>query len=58
MKTIALTVRGESALDVVRQTLLAPPAELASLTPAQQRTMARLVIKATTGRTSAREDTP
>lgn len=46
VKTIALTEQGRRALATVRDSLLAPPAGLAALTPTQQRTIARLLNKA------------
>jgi DNA-binding MarR family transcriptional regulator len=46
VKAIALTEQGRRALDTVRDTLLAPPSGLATLTAAQQRTIARLLTKA------------
>ena len=48
VKTIALTTEGRRALNKVRDTLLGPPRGLATLTPAQQRTFARLLNKALT----------
>ena len=49
VKTIALTPAGGRALQTVRESLMKPPAELAALTPAQQRTLANLVRKAVGG---------
>jgi DNA-binding MarR family transcriptional regulator len=46
IKTIALTDQGRRALTTVRDSLLAPPAGLAALTPTQQQTVARLLDKA------------
>jgi DNA-binding MarR family transcriptional regulator len=46
VKTIALTTDGRRALNKARDTLLSPPRGLATLTPAQQRTFARLLNKA------------
>ena len=46
VKTIALTPAGGRALQTVRDSLMKPPAELAALTAAQQRTLASLVRKA------------
>jgi DNA-binding MarR family transcriptional regulator len=46
VKTIALTPAGGRALGTVRNSLMKPPAELAALTVAQQRTLANLVRKA------------
>ena len=46
VKTIALTAAGGRALRTVQDSLMRPPAELAALTPAQQRTLANLVRKA------------
>ena len=46
VKTIALTPAGGRALQTVRESLMKPPAELAALTAAQQRTLASLVRKA------------
>src|ERR671914_1339130 len=40
VKTIALTPAGGRALQTVRDSLMKPPAELAALTAAQQRTLA------------------
>ena len=40
VKTIALTPAGGRALQTVRESLMKPPAELAALTAAQQRTFA------------------
>ena len=49
VKTIALTPAGGRALGTVRNSLMKPPAELAALTVAQQRTLANLVRKAAGG---------
>ena len=49
VKTIALTPAGGRALGTVRDSLMKPPAELAALTLAQQRTLANLVRKAAGG---------
>ena len=49
VKTIALTPAGGRALQTVRESLMKPPAELAALTVAQQRTLAKLVRKAVGG---------
>jgi DNA-binding MarR family transcriptional regulator len=49
VKTIALTPAGGRALQTVRDSLMKPPAELAALTAAQQRTLASLVRKAVGG---------
>jgi DNA-binding MarR family transcriptional regulator len=49
VKTIALTPAGGRALQTVRESLMKPPAELAALTAAQQRTLASLVRKAVGG---------
>jgi DNA-binding MarR family transcriptional regulator len=49
VKTIALTPAGRRALGTVRNSLMKPPAELAALTVAQQRTLANLVRKAVGG---------
>ena len=49
IKTIALTPTGGRALRTVRDILMKPPAELASLTAGQQRTLASLVRRATGG---------
>jgi DNA-binding MarR family transcriptional regulator len=49
VKTIALTPAGGRALGTVRDSLMKPPAELAALTVAQQRTLANLVRKAAGG---------
>ena len=49
VKTIALTPAGGRALGTVRSSLMKPPAELAALTVAQQRTLANLVRKAAGG---------
>jgi DNA-binding MarR family transcriptional regulator len=46
VKFIALTPAGVRALRTVREVLMKPPAELAALTPTQQRTLAKLVRKA------------
>ena len=46
VKTIALTPDGNRALRTVRDSLMSPPAELSTLTAAQQRTLATLVRKA------------
>jgi len=46
VKIIALTTEGRRALGRIRDTLLGPPRGLATLTPAQQRTFARLLNKA------------
>lgn len=47
VKTIALTPDGSRALHTVRDVLIKPPPELSALTPAQQRTLAKLIRKAT-----------
>jgi DNA-binding MarR family transcriptional regulator len=47
VKTIALTADGSRALRTVRDALMKPPAELAALTATQQRTLAKLIRKAT-----------
>ena len=49
VKTIALTPAGDRALRTVQNSLMKPPAELAALTAAQQRTLANLVRKAVGG---------
>ena len=49
VKTIALTPAGDRALRTVQDSLMKPPAELAALTAAQQRTLANLVRKAAGG---------
>jgi DNA-binding MarR family transcriptional regulator len=49
VKTIALTPAGGRALGTVRDSLMKPPAELATLTAAQQRTLASLLRKAVGG---------
>ena len=49
VKTIALTPAGGRALQTVRDSLMKPPAELAALTAAQQRTLANLIRKAVGG---------
>ena len=49
VKTIALTPEGSQAIRTVRDSLMKPPAELAALTAAQQRTLANLVRKAAGG---------
>jgi DNA-binding MarR family transcriptional regulator len=49
VKTIALTPAGGRALRTVQDSLMRPPAELAALTTAQQRTLANLVRKAAGG---------
>ena len=49
VKKIALTPAGGRALRLVRNSLMKPPAELAGLTAAQQRTLANLIRRATGG---------
>jgi DNA-binding MarR family transcriptional regulator len=49
VKNIALTAAGRRALRTVQDVLMKPPAELATLTATQQRTLANLVRKATRG---------
>lgn len=49
VRTIALTRQGRRALRLVRQRLMSPPAELAALAPAQQRTLARLIRRVVSG---------
>ena len=49
VKKIALTSAGGRALRLVRNSLMKPPAELAGLTAAQQRTLANLIRRATGG---------
>jgi DNA-binding MarR family transcriptional regulator len=49
VKMIALTPAGGRALRLVRDSLMKPPAQLAALTAAQQRTLANLIRKATVG---------
>ena len=43
VRTVALTTGGRRALRVVQERLMSPPAQLATLTPAQQRTLAGLL---------------
>ena len=43
VKIVALTPQGKTALRVVRDGLLAPPRQLARLSPAQQRSLAQLL---------------